>query len=182
MIFVILLAGLRLKSGTPLPAVGSGAPVRSIEKTTSRTTFIAIFNDASSLPTFATTEPTCVGYFLIIPVPVFRVETKKYCIYDISYAQLGAILAIYTGLPRHSASESVWRGHWHGTMTSKSLMPTAPSCIDNRWRSTTLLAADSATSGWEWAPMSIGKNQIIGSLPQIFSDVFFSIKVSFFCK
>ena len=38
---------------------------------------IAIFNNDSSLPTFATTVPTCAGHFGIVPVSVFRVETKN---------------------------------------------------------------------------------------------------------
>ena len=46
---------------------------------------------------FATTVLTCVGHFRIVTVPVFRVETKN-SLYDISYAQLGTILAIYNGL------------------------------------------------------------------------------------
>ena len=48
--------------GTPLPAV------RSIEKTTGSllsafAILITIFNNDSSLPTFATTVPTCAGHF-----------------------------------------------------------------------------------------------------------------------
>ena len=34
----------------------------------------------------------------------------------------------------------------HRSITSKFVTPTAPSCIDNSWRSTTLPAADSASS------------------------------------
>ena len=34
----------------------------------------------------------------------------------------------------------------HRSITSKFVTPTAPSCIDNSWRSTTLPAADSAVS------------------------------------
>ena len=56
----------------------------------------------------------------------------------------------------------------HRIMTHKSLMPPAPSCIDNSWRSTTLRHSgfgylQPQTSGWEWASMSTGKNQITGS-------------------
>ena len=38
---------------------------------------IANFNNDSSLPTFASTVPTCAGHFRIVPVSVFRVETKN---------------------------------------------------------------------------------------------------------
>ena len=34
----------------------------------------------------------------------------------------------------------------HKSMTPKSVTPTAPSCIDDSWRSTTLPEADSASS------------------------------------
>ena len=51
------------------------------------------------MPMFATTVPTCAGHFRIVSVSVFRVETKTtYRLYDISYAELRAILAIYNGL------------------------------------------------------------------------------------
>ena len=73
-------------------------------------------------------------------------------------------------IPRIAISGNIsW--HWyreHRTMTSKSFMPTAPPCIDNSWRSSTLprsrfgyLQPD--TFAWEWTPISIGQNQIIGS-------------------
>ena len=79
--------------------VSSGAPVRSIEKKWQVVCICPIdhhFNNDSSLPKFATTVPSCVGHFRIVPVPVFRVETKKLSL--ICYAQLSAILAIYNEL------------------------------------------------------------------------------------
>ena len=38
-------------------------------------------------------EATCAGHFRIVPR-----KDQKYCLYDIFYAQLGAILAIYNDL------------------------------------------------------------------------------------
>ena len=78
----------QLTPGTPLPAVGSGAPVRAIS--------VTIFNNDSSLPTFATTVPTCAGHFRIVPVSVFRVE---------------AINTVFITYPMHN-----WAPYWLFTM------------------------------------------------------------------
>ena len=75
---------------------------------------------------------------------------------------------------RHISNHTKWEscaqflGFTHRSMTSKALMPTAPSCIDNSWRSTTHPAADSATSSHtlpvgnehQWV---LENNQITGS-------------------
>ena len=61
----------------------------------------------------------------------------------------------------------------HRSITSKFVTPIAPSCIDNSWRSTTLPAADSASS------KKNSDNWII-CCQKFSSDVLISSKVSFF--
>ena len=75
------------------------------------------------------------------------------------------------------------------SMTSKSLMPTAPSCIDNSWRSTTLPAADTVTSDQtlpfgnehQWVLENKSDNWIVRCY-KFSSDVFISIKILFFMQ
>ena len=70
------------------------------------------------------------------------------------------------------ADALLWRHH--RSMTPKSVTPTAPSCIDNNWRSTTLTAADSASSNQtfpfgnehQWVSEKI--RYLERSLPKIF--------------
>ena len=89
---------------------GSSSFHRKNDRQSAFAILIAIFNNDSSLPTFATTVLTCPGHFRIVPVSVFRVETKNtVCI---AYAQLGVILAMYNGL-RMRTTFNLWRGHKH---------------------------------------------------------------------
>ena len=102
----------KITPGTPLPAVGSGAPVRSIEKNDKYSAFailIAILNNDSSLPTFATTAPTCVGHFRIVPVPVFRVETQNTVFPMHDWASYWLFTMVYVCVPHFI----LWRGHKH---------------------------------------------------------------------
>ena len=104
-----------LNPGTPLPAVGSGAPVRSIEKNVRLSAFailIAIFNNDSSLPTSTTTAPTCAGHLRIVPVSVFRVETKNtvFMTYPMhNWAPYWLFTMVYACVPHFN----LWRGHKH---------------------------------------------------------------------
>ena len=86
-------------------------------------------------------------------------------------------------------SQTLWHPQ-HRSMTSNSLMRTVLSCIDNSWRSTTLPAADSATSnclvggswircGLEMSTNEYWKKSDNGIVPchEFSGDVFISIKV-----
>ena len=73
---------------------------------------IAIFNNDSSLPTSATTVPTCVGHLRIVPVSVFRVETKNtfFMIYPMhNWAPYWLFTMVYACVPHFN----LWRGHRH---------------------------------------------------------------------
>ena len=55
---------------------------------------------------------------------------------------------------------SIARGHEHRSITTKFVTPTAPSCIDNSWRSTTLsppkkLTSSTASTGESGTPSTI---------------------------
>ena len=79
----------RLTPRTPLPAVGSGAPIRSIEKNDKSSAFatlIAILKNDSSLPTFATTVPTCAGLFSCTSIPC-RDQNTVFMTYPMHYLQ-----------------------------------------------------------------------------------------------
>ena len=102
--------------GTLLPAVGSGAPVCSIEKNDRLSAFaklIAIFNNDSSLPTFTTTVLTCAGHFFrIVPVSVFRVATKNtvFMTYPMhNWAPYWLFTIVYACVPHFN----LWRGLKH---------------------------------------------------------------------
>ena len=73
---------------------------------------IAIFNNDSSLPTFATTVLTCAGHLRIVPVPVFRVETKNtvFMTYPMhNWAPYWLFTLVYACVPHFN----MWRGHKH---------------------------------------------------------------------
>ena len=76
--------------------------------------------------------------------------------------------------------------HTHRNITSKFVTPTAPSCMDNSWRSTTLQAADSASSNQtlpfqnEHSEYWKNSDNWIICCQKFSSDVLISTKVSFF--
>ena len=73
---------------------------------------IAIFNHDSSLPTFATTVPTCAGHLRVVPVSVFRVETKNivFMTYPMhNRAPYWLFTMVYACVPHFN----LWRGHKH---------------------------------------------------------------------
>ena len=66
----------------------------------------------SSLPTFATTVLTCAGHLRIVPVPVFRVETKNtvFMTYPMhNWAPYWLFTMVYACVPHFN----LWRGHKH---------------------------------------------------------------------
>ena len=109
----IVWAFSELTPGTPLPAVGSGAPVSSIANDRSAFAIsIAIFNNDSSLPMFATTVLTCAGHLRIVPVPVFQVETKNtvFMTYPMhNWVPYWLFRMVYACVPHFN----LWRGHKH---------------------------------------------------------------------
>ena len=73
---------------------------------------IAIFNNDSSLPTSATTVPTCAGHLRIVPVSVFRVETTNtvFMTYPMhNWAPYWLFTMVYACVPHFN----LWRGHKH---------------------------------------------------------------------
>ena len=73
---------------------------------------IAIFNNDSSLPTFATTVLTCVGHLRIVPISVFRVETTNtvFMTYPMqNWAPYWLFTMVYACAPHFN----LWRGHKH---------------------------------------------------------------------
>ena len=73
---------------------------------------IAIFNHDTSMPTFATTVPTCAGHLRIVPVSVFRVETKHIVFMTFpmhNWAPYWLFRMVYPCVPHFN----LWRGHKH---------------------------------------------------------------------
>ena len=91
---------------------GSSSFHRKNDRKSAFAILIAIFNSDSSLPTFATTVLTCAGHFRIVPVSVFRVETKKtLCMtYPMhNWAPYWLFTMVYACVPHFN----LWRGHKH---------------------------------------------------------------------
>ena len=71
-----------------------------------------LFNNDSSLPTFATNVPTCAGHFRIVPVLIFLVETKNtvFMTYPMhNWAPYWLFTMVYACIPHFN----LWRGHKH---------------------------------------------------------------------
>ena len=106
---------LGISSGTPLPAVGSGGSSsfhRKNDRLSAFAILIAIFNHDSSLPTFATTVPTCAGHLRIVPASVFRVETTNivFMTYPMhNWAPYWLFTMVYACVPHFN----LWWSHKH---------------------------------------------------------------------
>ena len=91
---------------------GSSSSHRKNVRLSAFAILIAIFNNDSALPTSATTVPTCVGHLRIVPVSVFRVETKNtvFLTYPMhNWAPYWLFTMVYACVPHFN----LWRAHKH---------------------------------------------------------------------
>ena len=104
--------GSLVTPGTPLPAVGIGAPVRSIEKTTG-SLHLPYYSPFSIMTVPCQRSlPPYWPVWAIVPVPVFRVETKHtvFMTYPMhNWAPYWPFTMVYACVPHFN----LWRGHKH---------------------------------------------------------------------
>ena len=76
---------------------------------------MAIFNNDRYLPTVATTVPTCVGHFRIVPASVFRVQTKNtvFMIYPMPYWLFTMVYACVPHFVQHDKNSNFTFFQWY---------------------------------------------------------------------
>ena len=91
---------------------GSSSFHRKNDRLSAFAILIAIFNHDSSLPTFTTTVATWAGHLRIVPVSVFRVETKNivFMTYPMhNWVPYWLFTMVYACVPHFN----LWGGHKH---------------------------------------------------------------------
>ena len=99
-----------------------------------------------------------------------------------------ATLVAITGTTILMPYEYMWVGHSHRSVTPKFVTPTAPSCIDNSWRSTTLSPPKkltSSTANLEWCHVHFIRDSYSTFIRQVIGpsknsmELFFNAKFDF---